>query len=126
MKNCEGEKKIEERKRINYQFKVNPKQLYRKFKGESNMDITNAPEKDKVKEFWSNIWGKPRPFNNDAEWLKTLREQCCKHVTPKAYDTDFEKFRALLIICITTKTTTRYRPDCNVLVEKLESLHVHL
>ena len=77
-------KEIEERKRINYQFEVNPKQVYRKFKGESNIDITNSPGKDKVKEFWSNIWGKPRSFNNDAEWLKTLREEYCKHVTPKS------------------------------------------
>ena len=45
-------KEIEEHKRIDYQFKVNPKQVYRKFKGESNIDITNTPEKDKVKEFW--------------------------------------------------------------------------
>ena len=96
-------KETEERKRINYQFKVNPKQVYRKFKGESNIDITNSPGKDKVKEFWSNIWGKPRSFNNDAEWLKTLREEYCKHVTTKAYDIDFEKFRALLKICRTTK-----------------------
>ena len=29
-------KETEERKRINYQFKVSPKQVYRKFKGESN------------------------------------------------------------------------------------------
>ena len=72
-------KEIEERKRINYQFKVN-----------------NSPGKDKIKEFWSNIWGKPRLFNNDAEWLKTLRKEYCIHVTPKAYDIDFEKFRALL------------------------------
>ena len=42
-------KEIEERKRINYQFKVNAKQVYRKFKGESNIDITNSPGKDKVK-----------------------------------------------------------------------------
>ena len=50
-------KKTKECKRINYQFKVNPKQVYRKFKEESNIDITNAPVKDKIKEFWSNIWG---------------------------------------------------------------------
>ena len=118
-------KEIEERKRINYQFKVNPKQVYRKFEGESNIDITNAPGKDKVKEFWSNIWGKPRSFNNDAEWLKTLREEYCKHVTPKAYDIDLEKFRALLKNMQNNKA-----PGIDMIVmfwwKKLESLHCPL
>ena len=118
-------KEIEERKRINYQFKVNPKQVYRKFKGESNIDITNAPRKDKVKEFWSNIWGKPRSFNNDAEWLKTLREEYCKHVTPKAYDIYFEKFRALL-----KNVQNNKAPGIDMIVmfwwKKVESLHCPL
>ena len=47
--------------------------------------------------------------------LKTLREEYCKHVTPKAYDIDFEKFRALL-------------KDMIVMFwwKKLESLHCPL
>ena len=42
-------KEIEERKRINYQFKVNPKKLYRKFKGESNINITTHLGKTRLR-----------------------------------------------------------------------------
>ena len=56
---------------------------------------------------------------------KTLREEYCKHVTPKAYDIDFEKFRVLLKNMQNNKAAGI---DMIVMFwwKKLESLHCPL
>ena len=118
-------KEIEQRKRINYQFKVNAEAVYRKFKGEGKINIVNGPDKVKVEEFWGNIWGKPKSYNKDAEWLTPLREEYCKDVISKSYDVDIDRLKSIL-----QKMQNNKAPGRDMIVmfwwKKLEALHTPL
>ena len=115
-------KEVEERKRINYQFKTNPKQVYRKFKGGATMNITNSPATEDIRDFWSNIWSIPRVFNSEAQWLDVLREEYCKDIISKSYKVNAERFQSTL-----KKMTNCKAPGINLIIvywwKKLHSLH---
>ena len=34
--------------------------------------MENEPSEEQVREFWNNIWGKEKPFNENAEWVRDL------------------------------------------------------
>ena len=72
---------MEERKRVNYQFTYNPKQVYRKFKGETKISITNPPSEADIQDFWSNIWSRKKVYNVNASWLEVLEQEYCTNVT---------------------------------------------
>ena len=76
-------KEVEERKRVNYQFKYNPKQVYREFKGQTKISVTNPPSEVDIKDFWSNIWSRKKVYNVTAPWLEVLEQEYCTKVTQK-------------------------------------------
>ena len=59
--------------RQNRLFKTDQSRLYKELNGEEAVDL--APEKEEAKRFWSDIWSKEVKHNNDAEWLRKLREE---------------------------------------------------
>ena len=36
--------------------------------------VKDTPLVEKVEEFWKGIWSNDRPFNENAEWIKTIEE----------------------------------------------------
>ena len=48
---------VEQRDRINKEFLLNPKNVYRKFKMEENIEIKDTPSRENVTSFWKGIWG---------------------------------------------------------------------
>ena len=115
-------KEVEERKRINYQFKTNPKQVYHKFKGEATVNITNSPTTEDIRDFWYNIWSVPRVFNSETQWLDVLREEHCKDIISKSYEVNAERFQSTL-----KKMTNCKAPGIDFIIvywwKKLHSLH---
>ena len=59
--------------RQNRLFQTDQSRLYKELNGEEAVDL--APEKEEAKRFWSDIWSKEVKHNNDAEWLKKIREE---------------------------------------------------
>ena len=89
-------KVVNERQRINRLFSNNAKSVYRKFKAEEEINIKNTPSAEQVNSFWKDIWGKETPFNSQADWLKKLEVEYCKHVEPKEYTLTMEIFKKIL------------------------------
>ena len=116
-------KEVEERKRINYQFKTTPsKCILRKFKGEATVNITNSPATEDIRDFWPNIWSVPRVFNSKAQWLDVLREEYCKDIISKSYEVNAERFQSTL-----KKMANCKAPGIDLIIvywwKKLHSLH---
>ena len=36
--------------------------------------------------FWKSTWNLPTQYNGEAPWLKDMKEEDCKNVTPKIYE----------------------------------------
>ena len=60
--------------RQNKIFKTDAKRFYREI-GKSKIDIKDPPDMNKVEEFWKDIWGKEKTFNNEAPWLDREEER---------------------------------------------------
>ena len=59
--------------RQNKLFETNQKRFYNQL--DSKQDVpTETPKKKKVMEFWTKIWGKTKPHNENAEWISSLEE----------------------------------------------------
>ena len=54
----------------NKTFKENAKKFYREL-GKSQITVEKPPKKEEMEEFWKGIWTNPKPFNENAEWIKT-------------------------------------------------------
>ena len=72
-KNNNNNKNRIEQFRQNRLFKTDQSRLYKELNGEEAVDL--APEKEEAKRFCSDIWSKKVKYNNDAEWLKKIREE---------------------------------------------------
>ena len=70
--------------------------MYLKFKAEEERNIKKTPSTEQVNSFWKDIWGKETPFNSQADWLKKLEVEYCKHVEPKEYTLTMEIFKKTL------------------------------
>ena len=70
--------------------------MYRKFKAEEEINIKNTPSAEQVNSFWKDIWGKETQFNSQADMIKKLEAECCKHVEPKEYTLTMEIFKKIL------------------------------
>ena len=80
-------KTINERQRINRNFSTNAKSVYRKFRADKEIQVSNPPEAENVRNFWNNIWGKETPScNMQADWIEKLEKEYCQHVTPRTYE----------------------------------------
>ena len=115
-------KEVEERKRVNYQFKYNPKQVYREFKGETKISTTNPPSEADIKDFWSNIWSKKKVYNVTASWLEVLEHKYCTKVTQKHNEVNLDIFLKIL-----TKMKNNTAPGIDLIVaywwKKLFCIH---
>ena len=60
--------KHKETYRQNRLFSTNQKTLYKQFSGKK-IDSSEEPNKDEVKQFWSDIWSKEGNFNDEANWV---------------------------------------------------------
>ena len=57
--------------RQNKIFETDAKKFYREI-GKETISVENVPSEEQVREFWNNIWGKEKPFNENAEWVRDL------------------------------------------------------
>ena len=81
-------KRINEWNRINQLFAKSPKQVYREFKSNDTFKIENPPTAEHLKNFWGGIWQKDSTFNEEAAWLKDLREIYCEYFVEKQHKID--------------------------------------
>ena len=63
--------------RQNKLFETNQKRFYNELenKGKEENNGSGAPEKEKILNFWSSIWGNERKHNEDAEWFQDLANE---------------------------------------------------
>lgn len=54
-------------------FQTDQKRFYEELEGEERVDI--KPDGDEARQFWSDIWGKSKEHNSNAEWLKKLKAE---------------------------------------------------
>ena len=83
---------VKERQRINTLFNTNTKAVFREFRKDKKIDVTEPPPKEDVKKFWSDIWAKEGRFNSDAKWLQELREGYCQNARASIQSIKFEHF----------------------------------
>ena len=60
--------------RQNKVFNNDAKRFYREI-GKNTISVDNPPEAEEVKDFWNNIWGEERSFNEEATWIKREEER---------------------------------------------------
>ena len=82
-------------KLINRKFCVNPKAVYRDFKGD-NISTVKLPTKETTETYWKGIWQNKTTFNHNAKWLQQLESTYCSHVTPKIYDINLQLFNQII------------------------------
>ena len=69
--------------RQNMIFKTDARKFYREV-GKEKVAVKDIPPIEKVEEFWKGIWSNDRPFNVNAEWIKTI-EQGKEHIEEKQW-----------------------------------------
>ena len=111
-------KEVEERKMVNYQFTYNPKQVYREFKGETKIRITNPTSEAEIKDCWSNIWSRKKVYNVNAPWLEVLEQEYCTNVTQKTLRSKL-RYISQNINENEKQHSTWNRSHCSILVEKI-------
>ena len=62
-----------ENKRINKQFRENPRNVYRDMT-EEKIDVENPPEKDKLDSFWRPLFEEPKD-HKEGEWIEEIIQQ---------------------------------------------------
>ena len=88
-------KKKAERSRINSQFYLNQKQVFRDWKG-NKIEVKDPPSVEKVTSFWADIWGKETTVNLESEWYDDLRKNYCTDTKGKSYAISQETFTNVL------------------------------
>ena len=118
-------KVVNEHQRINRLFSNNAKSVYRKFKAEEEINIKKTPSADQVNSFWKDIWGKETPFNSQADWLKKLETEYCRHVEPEEYTLTMEIFKKILARMPNNKAS---RVDLIIIlwIKRLSATHPYL
>ena len=118
-------KVVNERQRINQLFSNNFKSVYRKFKAEEEINIKKTPSAEQVNSFWKDVWGKETPFNSQADWLKKLEVEYCKHVEPKEYTLTMEIFKKTL-----ARMPNNKAPEADLIItlwiKRLSATHSYL
>ena len=107
-------KRINERNRINQLFAKSPKQVYREFKSNDTFKTENPPTAEQLENFWGGIWQTDSTFNEEADWLKDLRENYCKDFVEKQYKIDENVVKK-----ISSRFHNRFRLDNIILGEVL-------
>ena len=87
--NLRNQKRLIERKKINKQFAFNPKKIYRNMKGDKT-EVDKIPTKERIEQFWKDIWQDNAIFNEKADWLKDLNDTYCKNVVNTEYKIDLQ------------------------------------
>ena len=87
--------KVSERNSINKNFTSNQRKIFRKWK-EKEIETDGEPTKEEVETFWSNIWAKPKNYNKDAPWLKTLERTYGNDATSGHYEINLEIFKSVI------------------------------
>ena len=60
--------------RQNKIFKTDAKKFYREI-GKSKIEVKEPPKNEEVEEFWNDIWGKEKKFNEEASWIGREQER---------------------------------------------------
>ena len=53
---------------------------------EKNIEAEMTPTQEEIKHFWKNIWHNDSEFNENVEWLQTLKALYCKNVISSDYN----------------------------------------
>ena len=116
---------VEQRDRINKEFSLNPKNVYRKFKTDENIEIKDTPSRDNVTSFWKGIWGNNKEYKTHAEWLPLLEKEYCKNAWQKEYSVTLELLTEILKRAANNRTPGR---DQTVMywIKKLTSCHPYM
>ena len=94
-KKLRDKKIIAERQRINTLFNINTKSVFREFRKDKKIDVTEPPPKEAVKQFWNDIWSKEGQFNSEAKWVTELRKGYCQNVRPTVQRIKLEHFNKI-------------------------------
>ena len=86
----------ERQQRINRNFSTNAKSVYRKFRADEEIQGSNPPEAENVRNFWNNIWGKETPYNMQADWIEKVEKEYCQDVTPRTYELTMKIFKLII------------------------------
>ena len=78
-------KTVEQRNRINREFALNPKIVYRKFKSDESIEIKTRSTEENIRSFWGGIWDTNKEYNTEADWIKLLEKEYCKGANQKEY-----------------------------------------
>ena len=62
----------EKGKKQNQMFEEDQGRFYRELRNDS-IKVSNPPPKEEVERFWKGIYEDERSYNNQAEWLKQIR-----------------------------------------------------
>ena len=104
---------------------MNPKNVYRKFKTDENIEIKENPTRESIKSYWEGIWGTDKEYNTQAEWLSLLEKEYCKSAQQKTYKVTVEILLEILKRAANNKALGR---DLIVMywIKNLTSCHHHL
>ena len=89
-------KKIRERRYINRVFKLALQKVYWSFKREGKKFIKDMPSKEKISNFWSQLWEISVQHNEDADWMNTLKEEYCRDAQQYHYEITDEVLERIL------------------------------
>ena len=118
-------KTINEGQRINRNFSTNAKSVYRKFRADEEIQVSNPPEAENVRNVWNNIWGKETLCNMQADWIEKLEKEYCQHVTPRTYELTMKIFK-LIISRMPNKKASEANLIAMFWIKKLNASHQYL
>ena len=72
------------------------RKVYRSLKGKGKKPIKDMPPKEEVSNLWSQLWGIPVQHNEDADWMNTLKEECCQDAQQYHYEITDEVLERIL------------------------------
>ena len=73
------------RSKMNKQFAIDPKLVFRNSFSGNNIEIKDAPTKGDVEEYWKGIWNARCNFNENAPWIQEVENDYCKDANQKEY-----------------------------------------
>ena len=59
-------------------FKVDQKNVYNEFNGQTGSSNADIPNPEESRTFWSGIWSVEKENNKGADWLSDLKEKMVK------------------------------------------------
>ena len=97
-----------QRNRINREFALNPKNVYRKFKSDESIEIKTPPTEENIRSFWGGVWGTNKEYNTEADWIKLLEKEYCKGANQKEYRVTLQIVNEILKRSANNKAPGRY------------------